>query len=642
MIPQHTIQTILETTRIEEVIEDFVSLKKAGSNYKALSPFTTEKTPSFFVSPAKQIFKCFSSGKGGNAVSFLMEHEKLTYPEALRYLAKKYNIEIEEEALTEEEDQQKTLRQNLAAVLDNAQNYFRHHLLETDEGKSVGLGYFRERGITDESIDKFQLGYAPEGWDLYTQEALKGGFSKENLLLAGLIKERGDKVFDFFRGRVMFPIQNVTGQVVAFAGRILQQDKKAPKYINSPETELYNKSKLLYGIFQAKKAIVKQDVCLLVEGYTDVISLHQRGVENVVASSGTSLTVDQIRLIKRYTPNVTILYDGDAAGLKASFRGIDLLIEQEMNVRVAVFPDGEDPDSYAQKHSRAEVEQFLETRSRDFVQFKSTVLFADHGDDPVKRTEALKDIASTIALIPDHIKRSVYIKSTSEQVQLAEEVLLMEVNRLRRQKLHRDSKRFKEPELQEAPPKPVVEERPLQTDHQEREVLRLLLLYGDQNFHLHTQDDEGREHTSEHNVLEFIRETVEADGIAFSSPVLQEVYNLVVSYGTVDVQILTAAAGEPATQLLTELVYQQYTVSENWDKKHDILTEHESDRLDRAVIQTLYAFLLKKVEQEIAGIQDAMKKEAEWDNILDLMTQQRRYEQAKTLFSKELQRVIIR
>ncbi|MDE5612306.1 MAG: DNA primase, partial [Odoribacter sp.] len=408
MIDQATIQKIFDSADIYEVISDFVSLKKRGVNYVGCCPFHNEKTGSFTVSPAKGIYKCFGCGKGGNVVNFIMEHEQLSYIEALRWLAARYNIIIEEKELTEQEKQERSERESMLIVTNYAEEFFVDQLWNTDEGKSVGLGYFRRRGLDDQTIEKFGLGYCPEAWDSLTKTALSKEYKKEFLVKTGLTIEsdRGD--FDRFRARVMFPIRDLAGKIIAFGGRIMTNDKKSAKYLNSPESEIYHKSRTLYGIYFAKKSIVQQNRCYLVEGYLDVISFHQKGIANTVASSGTSLTVEQIRLIRRLTPNVTIIYDGDAAGIKASLRGIDLVLEEGLNVRVVSLPEGEDPDSYAQAHTTEEVLEYISAHETDFIHFKTELLLEQAGNDPLERAKLITDIVKSISLIPDNITRSVY------------------------------------------------------------------------------------------------------------------------------------------------------------------------------------------------------------------------------------------
>nr|WP_314554131.1 DNA primase [uncultured Capnocytophaga sp.] len=423
MISKNTIDKVYDQMRVEEVIGDFVQLKRAGSNYKGLSPFSNERTPSFMVSPVKQIWKDFSSGKGGNAIAFLMEHEHFTYPEAIRYLAKKYHIEIEENEQSTEEKAQANERESLYIVSEYAQQYFQDTLFNTEAGKAIGMTYFKERGFTEETIQKFRLGFSPDEWTAFTDNALAKGYQLEFLEKTGLTIVNGDRKFDRFKGRVMFPIHSMSGRVLGFGGRILTNDKKQAKYLNSPESEIYHKSKVLYGIFFAKQAIAKADNCYLVEGYTDVIQMHQKGIENVVASSGTALTQDQIRLIHRLTPNITVLYDGDAAGLRASIRGVDLILEQGMNVKVCTFPDGDDPDSFARKTAYEDLVIYLENNATDFIRFKASLLMQEAQNDPIKKAETIRDMVESISKIPDLIKREVYVRECASIMDISEQVL---------------------------------------------------------------------------------------------------------------------------------------------------------------------------------------------------------------------------
>ncbi len=446
MISQATIDKIFEATRVEEVIGDFVVLKKAGSNLKGLSPFSSEKSPSFMVSPVKQIWKDFSSGKGGNAISFIMEHEHFTYPEALRYLAKKYSIEIEETQQTSEEVEQANEKESMFLVSEFANQYFQEVLQNQPEGKAIGYTYFKERGFTDDTIKKFGLGYSPDQWDAFTNEAIAKGYNLKFLEKTGLTIVKDDKKFDRFKGRVMFPIHSLSGRVLGFGGRILTSDKKAAKYLNSPESDIYHKSKVLYGIFQAKQAIAKQDNCYLVEGYTDVIQFNQSGIENVVASSGTALTPDQIRLINRLTNNVTVLYDGDAAGLRASIRGIDLILEQGMDVRVCTFPEGEDPDSFAKKSSYEDLKHYLENNTTDFIQFKANLLMQESKNDPIKKANLINDMILSISKIPDAIKREVYVQECAKIMDVSETVIFNSLAQLVAVDLSKVNKKFVEEE----------------------------------------------------------------------------------------------------------------------------------------------------------------------------------------------------
>lgn len=440
MIDQPTIDRILDTANIVDVVSEFVTLRKRGINYVGLCPFHTDKTPSFYVSPAKNICKCFACGEGGTAVHFIMKHEQLNYFDALRYLAKKYNIEIQERELTDKEKQRRSDRESMLIVNSWAQQYFSTQLYEHVEGKTVGLRYFAERGFREDTIRKFQLGYSLDQRDALYKAATKNGYKKEFLEKTGLvIAYDNGGVNDRFRGRVIFPVHTLSGKVVAFGGRVLKKDEKTAKYVNSPESEIYHKSNELYGIYFAKQSMVKEDRCFLVEGYTDVISMHQAGIENVVASSGTALTQGQIRLIHRFTNNITVLYDGDAAGIKAALRGIDLLLEDGMNVKVVLLPDGEDPDSFARKHNASQFAEFIKQSETDFIRFKTRLLLDDAGNDPIKRSSLITDIIRTVAIIPDNIARSIYIRECSAMMEIDEQVLLNEVNKIRLNKEERQN-----------------------------------------------------------------------------------------------------------------------------------------------------------------------------------------------------------
>lgn len=486
MISKTTIDQVYETSRVEEVIGDFVQLKKSGSNFKGLSPFTDERTPSFMVSPVKQIWKDFSSGKGGNVVAFLMEHEHFTYPEAIKYLAKKYNIEIEETEQTDEQKEQANERESMYLVSEYAQKYFTKTLWESEPGKAIGLSYFKERGFTDETIRKFGLGYSLDEWEAFTQSALEEGYQLEFLEKTGLtiVKEQAGgetKKFDRFKGRVMFPIHSMSGRVLGFGGRILTSDKKAAKYLNSPESEIYHKSKVLYGIYFAKQAIAKEDNCFLVEGYTDVIQMYQRGVENVVSSSGTALTPEQIRLINRLTKNITVLFDGDAAGLRASLRGIDLILEQGMNVKVCTFPDGEDPDSFAKNNTYEDLVLYLEENGKDFIQFKASILTKEAANDPIKRADTVRDIVNSISKIPDRIKKEIYIQECAKIMAISEAVLYNTLAQIDKKLATEVNKAYKQEQkvFEVVKNDPVVEKVDVQYEL-ERKIIEMLLLYGNQ------------------------------------------------------------------------------------------------------------------------------------------------------------------
>lgn len=541
MISKATIDTVYETARVEEVIGDFVQLKRAGSNYKGLSPFSDERSPSFMVSPVKQIWKDFSSGKGGNSVAFLMEHEHFTYPEAIRYLAKKYNIEIEETEQTEEEKANTDIKESMYLVSEFAKNYFHNTLLHSEEGKAIGLSYFKERGFTNETIAKFALGYSPETWDAFTKEALGKGYKLEFLESTGLTIPKEDRPFDRFKGRVMFPIQSMSGRILGFGGRILTNDKKAAKYLNSPESEIYHKSKVLYGIFQAKQAIAKQNNCYLVEGYTDVIQFNQAGIENVVASSGTALTPDQIRLINRLTKNITVLFDGDAAGLRASIRGIDLILEEGMNVKVCAFPDGEDPDSFAKKTSYDDLVAYLESNAKDFIQFKASLLMKDAQNDPIKKADLIREMVQSISKIPDRIQREIYIQECSRIMDISEQVLVSTLAQL----VQKDIAEVGKKQKQEQKAFEVVKnEAPVQAQkidilyHLERKIIEILLLYGNkieefEDVLLKTNTDGEIEQVvekKEYKVYQRIFLSLQEDEVELANPLFRAIFNDLINY----------------------------------------------------------------------------------------------------------------
>lgn len=613
MIPQDKVAEIIETARVEEIVEDHVTLKKRGANLLGLCPFHNERTPSFTVSPAKGIYKCFGCGKAGNAVNFLMDHDQLSYPEALRVLAKRYNIEVEEQELSADQRQQLNEKESLSIVSQYAAEYFKEQMMETQKGRAIGLSYFKERGFTNTTIEKFQLGYSPDEWSAFTDTAIKKGYQLDYLAKTGLTIVKEDKKFDRFKGRVMFPIHNISGRVLGFGGRILTNDKKAAKYLNSPESEIYHKSKVLYGIYFAKKSIVENDNCFLVEGYTDVISLHQSGVENVVASSGTSLTTEQIRLIKRYTPNITILFDGDAAGLKASFRGIDMILEAGMNVRVVLFPDGEDPDSYAKAHTQKEITSFIGENSKDFIKFKTDLLLQEAGKDPIKRAGLIKDIVDSIALIPDPIIRSVYIQECSSLMAMEEQVLLNELNKVRRVRLNKQIAKEERSKDQGAPsdlPPPDFfnevqgEPRPLpkKENYQERDIIRIMLLYGQHELQLEVDQDElGKPIKESFQLLEVILSDLQEDGIVFENPIYSKIYQeYIIAFNEdnllPDKHFIHHSDDEIRTATI-DLISHPYELSDQWEQKHQILTHRETDDLFGALQSGLNYFKFKKLDE---------------------------------------------
>lgn len=611
MISKDTIDKIFDAVIIEEVVGDFVNLKKSGTSYKGKSPFTNEKTPSFYVVPHKGIYKCFSSGKGGNAISFLMEHEKYSYPEALRWAADKYGIEIEEDKQTNEQLQHKSERESLAIVNTYAQKYFTEQMLNTDEGKSIGLGYFKERGYNLATTDKFLLGYCSDKWGSFTTEAIEKGYDIEYLLKSGLTKEKDGNRFDFFRGRVIFPIRNISGKVIAFGARTLRSDKKIAKYYNSPESELYHKSKTLYGLYLAKNSIVKEDNCYLVEGYTDVISLHQAGIENVVASAGTSLTEDQIRKIKRYTQQITILYDGDSAGIKASFRGIDMILIQGMNVRIVLFPDGDDPDSFSMKHPEEVVAKYLKEEAKDFIVFKTDLLLGEAKDDPIKRAGLIKEIVKTISIIPDPVKRQVYLQECSKILSIDEDVLIQELNQDIRQNLNKKQRKHDQEKRRggDSGPPPVdipdfdammhgklLKKEILDLDHQEKDVVRLLINYGRHIINFKLEEDQFFTTT----VSEYLLGEIDNDDINFNNPLLDRIVKEYLNFLHKDEfppdRYFVNHQDIDISGITSDLIASQYELSKNWTLRHKIYPESEESLLPKALQDALHRLKLRKVQ----------------------------------------------
>jgi DNA primase len=524
MIDRGTIERILDAAQIVDVVQEFVPLKKRGVNYLGLCPFHNEKTPSFTVSPAKEIFKCFGCGKVGNSVNFVMEHEHLTYPEALKYLAKKYHIEVVEKELTQDEIDKQNERESLLVVTAYAARQFTENLFQTDEGISIGLTYFRERGFRHDTLKKFDVGYSFEKRDAFSKKALDEGYRQDFLVKTGLTIQHEDRIFDRFSSRVMFPIHSLSGQILGFGGRILKTDPKSAKYLNSPESEIYHKSRILYGIYQARKAVTQEDRCYLVEGYTDVMSLHEAGIENVVASSGTSLTQEQVRLIKRFTQNITILYDGDAAGIKASIRGIDLVLEEGMNVKIVLLPDKEDPDSYSKKVGNEEFLKFLNENETDFIRFKTQLLLSEANNDPVKKADLIRDIVKSIAVIPEAITRTVYIKECSNVLEVTEPILYHEVNKLRQQKSFQDRNKYPSPEDLPVPPPVPNKQLPPETatNYSEKEIIRLLLKFGSVEFERNINKEDGKEEVL--NVADYIVREITSDDLLFDHKVYSKIF----------------------------------------------------------------------------------------------------------------------
>lgn len=649
MIPQETVQQILDAARIDEVVGDYVSLRKRGTNLLGICPFHQEKTPSFMVSPAKGIFKCFGCGKGGDSLSFVMEHEHYTYPEALRYLANKYNVEIVEEEKSPEQLQKLNDKEALFHLSDFAAKYFAKLLFEDTNGRNIGFSYFREREFTDTTIEKFQLGYCLDQWDAFTKAALKQTYQKQYLVQTGLSIEKEDKLFDRFKGRVMFPIHNLSGRVIGFGGRILGSDKTKAKYVNSPESEIYNKSQVLYGIFFAKKKIIEKDQCLLVEGYTDVISLHQAGVENVVSSSGTSLTTEQIKLISRFTKNITILYDGDAAGIKASFRGIDMILEQGLNVKVVLFPNGEDPDSYARTHRSAEVEDYILTQSVDFIRFKTNLLLEDAQGDPIKRAELIKDILHSISLIPDNIYRSVYVQECSRLLQIGEADLLSKLNKMLREKFVKNTHNVQEQHTipKEGELRPQLElNAQIIGYEQEKEILRLLLIHGLRETEQVFVDADKVEFKEKLSVANYIVEEIEINELNFDTILHQDIFN-VFAAGVRENKIPNANfflqhQNEGVKQLIVDICSNPYELSPKWiDKGIYVYSEEDQHKLDEAVFESMLAFKIKKIEKMIQDIEEKMRQKVAEEEEIQLLLKKKQLDEMRRILSQKLRRVII-
>lgn len=654
-IPPHIIDEIMQVSRIEEVIADYVQLKRAGSNLKGLSPFTDEKTPSFVVSPAKQIFKCFSTGKGGTVVSFLMEKEHFSYPEALRWLADRYGVQIPELAQpTAEELAELNERESFYIINEFAKNTFAQNMLETEEGKAIGLSYFEERGFRKDIIERFQLGYCLNKGDDFTKKALEKGYKLAYLEKVGLVKTKEDRSFDFFRGRVMFPIHSISGRVLGFGGRTLLADKKIAKYFNSPESTIYNKSEILYGLYFAKGDIVKYDECLLCEGYTDVISMHQAGMEHVVSSSGTSLTKEQVKLVKRYTKNLTILYDGDAAGIKASFRGIDLILEEGMNVKVVLFPDGEDPDSFSKTRSSSELEEYIKTHKQDFITFKSSILLADGLNDPLRKSELIKDVVHSVSLMPDQITRSVYVQEIARQFDISEAIVNNELMRLRKSTM---AKQLQEPMLNDIQvPKESVnlitddltihrqtQEAEKEEVKHEEELIRLMIKYGTREVLI---KELGQEDKST-SVIELIIQEIEQDDLRIEHPLFREIYGIFMD-GIKDNTLLSTSylkriENQEIVAFVSDVESDAQELSHNWVMKYNIYTKSESDDLYESVMNVVYHFKLIKIEQHILKIQNELKENnPQGDDLVLLLSELMMYAKIKKEFSEKLGRIITR
>ena len=660
MISKTTIDQVYETARLEEVIGDFVQLKKSGSNFKGLSPFTDERSPSFMVSPVKQIWKDFSSGKGGNVVAFLMEHEHFTYPEAIKYLARKYNIEVEETELSTEEKELTNERESMYLVSEFAQKYFSDILWETELGKAIGLSYFKERGFTDETIKKFALGYCLDHWDSFTNAAIEKGYQLKYLERTGLtiVKEDNSgagssKKFDRFKARVMFPIQSMSGRVLGFGGRILTNDKKAAKYINSPESDIYHKSKVLYGIYHAKQAIAKEDNCYLVEGYTDVIQFHQRGIENVVASSGTALTAEQIRLVNRLTKNITVLFDGDAAGLRASLRGIDLILEQGMNVKVCSFPEGEDPDSFARHNSLEEVISYLKTNSKDFIQFKASLLVKEAANDPIKRAETVRDIVHSISKIPDRIQKEIYIQECAQLMNISEAVLFNTLAQIGKKDVADANKKIQQDQKEQAFNVVKNHDVSRKVDVQfelERKIIEILLLYGNssQRFEdlILKENDKGELELEpeflEAKVYEKIFLDLQDDEIELSNENFKSIYKKLIQAlnENEDFSInsfIAPLAQDMVSEISSILMEEEKYSLHDWGRK-DIYPKGKDQGIAQLASETILTLRCFLVKRRIHILQDETKA-IENDN-REILEEIMNYIQLNKLLNQKLNRVL--
>ena len=665
MINQETIQRIMDATRIEEVIGEFVSLKKRGTNHIGCCPFHNEKTPSFNVSPSKGIYKCFGCGESGNAVGFLMKHEHYTYPEALRWLAKKYNIEVEEEKLTDEQIERNNERDSLFHVSEFAQKYFASILYDNEMGVAIGLSYFHGRGLTDKVIKDFGLGYCLEEWDNFTRHARANGYSDNVLQKTGLTVFKDDgKFYDRFRGRVMFPIYSVSGRVLGFSGRVLSKEKQVAKYVNSPDSEIYNKSHILYGLYQAKNAITRQDKCYLVEGNIDVISMYQSGVENTVASCGTSLTIEQVRLMRRYTKNVTVLYDGDSAGIKAAFRAVNMLFEEGMHVRVVLFPDGDDPDSYAQKYGSTQLQEYLRDNESNFILFKTKILAADIKGDPIRKAEVLGDIVRTIALVPDLMERTEYVTQCASLLRVPEETLQNELAKTLNRKLYEslnhkpdeNDKDIKEGDAQDGQQGEVQEQvqQPVQNpvvpfsinpaQSQERKIISLLLNYGNEIIEVVSQGENGQVVKENYTVAQVVVGDLLGDQLTFVDPVCQEIFNKYaecINNGVVniDTQMFVTSENEHIRDFAVSMMIDDYHVSDKWQEKH-IYVPTRQERVRTDVEESLLTFKLKKLDIKIDDIDRQFSYLADDEERLMLISQKMALIKIRQQLGAALNRVI--
>lgn len=654
MISKETIAKIIDAVRIEDVVGDFVSLRRRGTNLIGVCPFHKEKTPSFNVSPARNIFKCFGCGKAGDAVRFVMEHEHYTYPEALRYLAKKYGITIEEKEQTPEEIMAQNERERMFNANSFAQKYFSETLMNDDEGRSVGLEYFRERGFRDAIIQKFQLGYCPASGHAFADYAAQHGYSNDIITKVGLCGSHENRIYDRYYGRVIFPIHNLTGKVIGFGGRILSKEKTKAKYVNSPESEIYNKSQTLYGIFFAKNEISRLDNCILVEGYADVLSMHQAGIENVVASSGTSLTTEQIRLISRYTKNVTVLYDGDSAGLHAALRGTNMILEEGMNVRVVVLPPDDDPDTFVQNNPIEYVTKFLADNAKDFISFKTNLLLKDAQNDPIKKASVIKDIVETISVVPDAIYRATYIKECSRMLEVTEQTLMNELNKILRAKYRKSLGQTDAPEqtvtVQTEPAAQTYNTAQRQTVqpetpvgyYQERELVKLLLTHGSDTVDINDKDENGNDAPYSVTVASLIIDDLKNDGLLFNDPVNKLIFDAF-DRGLDDgvlpsTQTFTSHENQDIAALAADLLSSPYRL-DDW-QRHRIVVKSEEEILKQYVLSSILRFKDMVIEERRAAVVKELQATDDTDEQMILLQRKKKLDDIRKRINRDLGIVI--
>ncbi|MCT4664687.1 MAG: DNA primase [Flavobacteriales bacterium] len=647
-ITQQTIDKIYDAVRIEEVVGDYVNLKKRGTNYQGLCPFHNEKTPSFSVSPAKGIYKCFGCSAGGSSISFIMDIEHLSYPEALKQLAKKYHIEVEEEEVSQEQKERYNKRESLLLLTEFAQEYFVNQLKESQDGRLIAQPYLEDRKISSASVETFKIGFLPNKSDAFAQFALKKGYKREHLQESGLSVFRDNgSVYDRFKDRLIFPIHSLSGRVIGFGARILRNDKKVAKYVNSPESDIYHKSQVLYGIYQAKKSIVKKDNCILVEGYTDVISLHQAGIENAVASSGTALTPDQVRLIKRFTENLTVIFDGDAAGIKASLRGIDIILEYGLNVNVLLLPDGEDPDSFSKQKTTEELQNYIKEHSVSFIDFKIKLFKNGENQTIVEKTNWLRSIIRSIAKVPDPLKRTVFIQNAAPKLELDEKVLFNELQTQLKQKVKDDIKEAERkeklesrqqqqahleiyPEYAQEVTTPVVDTTKTFAEFSdlatelEYNLLKIYLKFSKEILHIEIESEEEKKEFIEISVAEFIEHSVEEEEFSFQFPIHREIYNFCVEQSDKEEEIdfisaLLRGENQEIVKYVSELLHERHQLA-NWEK-HDIFVKEETTILEKKINQYIWRYQLELAKGNIKNIQERIKACTETEKRNEIMNE---------------------